>query len=474
MIVDDEPGIVELLSLVCKKNGWRPHATPSVAGARALLTDLGQLELAIIDRNLPDGSGIDLSREIRRQVPECEIIICTAEGSLQSAIEAIDVGAFDYVQKPIDNLDAFALRLRSAADKVQLRRRLDQSEERYRAAFFAAFDAMLVVDEGRILEVNHAATELFGVPEDHLRGTPFAQLVPNESMTFEGDATIKDARGAEKRIEIVRSRVMIAGKAAMLYTLRDMTARYEAERHKERLERTLREARTMEALGRLASGVAHDFNNLLSVILASAELLQMTPPVDPAVQQSVSDILSAGRSAADLTQRILAFGRGARRRAGSCDVAMAVTQLSGILRASVGQVNLAVTLADGLGSVGVDNDELGQILMNLVVNARDACADGGHIVIAATRADLDAAARLDGVVPGAYVVIKVTDDGKGMAPDVLERIFEPYFTTKLKGKGNGLGLSTVYGIVKNRGGLIQVQSEVGKGTTFSVHLPAAS
>jgi PAS domain S-box-containing protein len=471
IIVDDQAGTVALLTELCRTLGWRAHAAASVTEAILMVRELGGFELAIVEHSLPDGSGVDLARQLRRRSPDSEIVVCAADPSLAAANEAFDAGAYDFVRKPIEDVEMFKLRLKAARDKVLLSRRFRQSEERYKSAFFAAFDALLVVHEGRILEVNPSAAQLFGVSEDELRGEPIAQVVQETQNAFEGEETIRVA-GGEKRVEIVRSGIMLGGGAAMLYTLRDVTARAEAEKERERLERTLRESRTMEALGRLAGGVAHDFNNLLSVILASAELLQTSSDTD--VQRGVGDILTAGRSAADLVQRILAFGRGAQRRAGRCDVTAAIKELDPLLRSSLG-TRAALTIAApsrALGA-GVDSDEIGQILMNLVINARDAVNKGGQIGVAIEHRELDeTAAKQEGLSAAAYVVLSVQDDGCGMPAHVLERIFEPYFTTKAQGKGTGLGLATVYGIVKNRGGAIRVRSEVDHGTMFTVFLPA--
>lgn len=240
-----------------------------------------------------------------------------------------------------------------------------------------------------------------------------------------------------------------------------------------KLHDQLRQAQKMEAIGKLASGVAHDFNNMLSVILSYATLLQRQLKPHDLAYADVSEIQRAGERATHLTRQLLAFSRQQVLQPQVVDVGDLVGDMQPMLRRLLGEdVALALTTTHLLGRVLADPSQVEQIVMNLVVNARDAMPHGGTLNIKTSDVDVnDANLELHrGVTPGAYFVLSITDTGTGMDPATREQIFEPFFTTKEPGKGTGLGLATVFGIVKQSEGHITVQSEVGHGTTFSVYL----
>jgi nitrogen-specific signal transduction histidine kinase/ActR/RegA family two-component response regulator len=239
------------------------------------------------------------------------------------------------------------------------------------------------------------------------------------------------------------------------------------------LEDQLRQSQKMEAVGRLAGGVAHDFNNLLTVIKGYSELmLDQLQQADP-LRGSIEEVKKAADRAAGLTRQLLAFSRKQVLAPRVLDLNSIVTNMERLLQRLIGEdVQLATQLYGELGRVKADPGQTEQVIMNLAVNARDAMPKGGKLVITTSNAFLDAASLpRQTVVPGPYVRVDVSDSGVGMTPEVMSRIFEPFFTTKEQGKGTGLGLSTVYGIVQQSGGYVDVQSEIGKGSTFSVYLP---
>jgi signal transduction histidine kinase/ActR/RegA family two-component response regulator len=230
----------------------------------------------------------------------------------------------------------------------------------------------------------------------------------------------------------------------------------------------------MEAVGRLAGGIAHDFNNIVQAIGGYSELLQDSLAPDDPRRRTLDEILRAGERAAALTRQLLAFSRQQVMQPRVLDVNEVVATIESLLRRLIGEdVALVARLAGDLWTVRADPLQLEQILMNLVVNARDAMPQGGTITIETANASLDPSAGTDAfsVTRGPYVRLSVTDSGQGMPPDVRARAFEPFFTTKELGRGTGLGLSTVYGIVKQTGGYIWVDSEVGRGTCVRIYLP---
>jgi PAS domain S-box-containing protein len=244
------------------------------------------------------------------------------------------------------------------------------------------------------------------------------------------------------------------------------------------LEAQLRQAQKMEAVGQLAGGVAHDFNNLLTVITAATRFARESLPPDNPAGEDIAAIDAAAARAAQLTRQLLAFSRKQLLKPERLDVSRVAREAEQMLRRLIGaDVEIVADLAPGLPLVLADPGQLEQVLINLAVNARDAMPDGGRLTLrtAAVTVTPDEAARLGaGRVAGAYVRLSVRDSGIGMESDTLARLFEPFFTTKAPGKGTGLGLATVYGIVKQSGGYVWVTSAPGAGTTFEIDLPAAA
>jgi two-component system cell cycle sensor histidine kinase/response regulator CckA len=242
-----------------------------------------------------------------------------------------------------------------------------------------------------------------------------------------------------------------------------------------KLEAELRQAQKMDAIGRLAGGLAHDFNNLLMVISAYAELMQDELPPGDKLRKNTGEILGASRRAAELTRQLLAFGRKQMQALQVLDVNSVIRQIGKILPRLIGEdIQLVITAGKDLAKVKADPVQLEQIVMNLAANSRDAMPDGGKLIIETSNAHLDDSyiERRSMVPAGNYVLLSITDSGHGIAPEALAHIFEPFFTTKAEGKGTGLGLATVYGIVKQNGGFVWAYSEPGLGTTFKIYWPA--
>jgi PAS domain S-box-containing protein len=315
---------------------------------------------------------------------------------------------------------------------------------------------------GRTLRILNSKQQVPGLYREMWRtmlsGEVFRGTILNRKKngeTFLAERTITPLRDAEQRI------------THFISTDRDIT-----ERHK--LESQLQQAQKMDAIGVLASGVAHDFNNLLMVISAYAELMQDSLAVEHPLRRNVTEIMMAAGRAADLTRQLLAFGRKQKQVLRVLDLNSVIHEISRMLPHLIGEdIQLVIVPGDDLGKVEADPVQIEQVVMNLAANARDAMPRGGRLTIETANVQLDEAyLHSHSMVPaGDYVLLTVTDLGEGIAPEHLTHIFEPFFTTKEEGKGTGLGLATVYGIVKQSGGFIWVYSEPGMGTAFKIYLP---
>jgi PAS domain S-box-containing protein len=339
---------------------------------------------------------------------------------------------------------------------------------------------------GRIEDVNAEALRVFGYNREELVGQMIEILVPQRfhqahvghRYLYGHDLRTRPMRtgtelfarrkdGSEFPVEIGLGPLATKDGVLISSTIVDITAR-------KKMEEQLRFSQRMEAIGRLAGGVAHDFNNLLTVILGNSDvILDSLPAGHPAIQK-LEIIRKAGVSAADLTRQLLAFGRQQLVQPRILDLKDTLQKMEALLRRLIGEnIELRISLDSSLGAINADPGQIEQILLNLAVNARDAMPKGGRLGIEARNAEIDESyrERHPAIIPGRFVMLAVTDTGSGMDRETQARIFEPFFTTKELGKGVGLGLATVYGIVKQGGGYIWVYSEIGQGSVFKVYLP---
>ena len=382
----------------------------------------------------------------------------------------------------------FASFERDVTEDTRLRDQLVQSEKRYRSLFDnAQLGIFRSTPEGRFLAVNPTLVQMLGYASA-------TELMAVDIPTLYKDTTLRErllAESLEQR-KIQSTEVVWVRKNQSEIALR-LSGRLIADEQtgddtfeifvedittRQHLEAELRQAQKMEAVGQLAGGVAHDFNNQLTAILGYTELLLDQHGNDSALGRDLHEIQRAGRSSAKLTQQLLAFSRKQVLKMEVLDLNQVVRRLEEILRRVMGEdIQLQAKLGGELPHVRADSGQLDQVLMNLAVNARDAMPDGGALTIETSSVTLREDSRLPEsvkIVPGPYVVLSVNDTGVGMDGLTRARIFEPFFTTKEQGKGTGLGLATVYGIVKQLGGYIWVDSDPGQGARFTLHLPATS
>jgi two-component system cell cycle sensor histidine kinase/response regulator CckA len=358
---------------------------------------------------------------------------------------------------------------------------LRDKDKKFRILFEDSPQPMWIFDPEKqhFLEVNVALCRLYGYTPEEFRNLKLTDLQSEEEAErFLRQATrptgpapvvwrhrTKD--GTLIDVEVAVQDIQYSGRPAELAVVMDVSGRRQ-------LEDQLRQSQKMEAVGMLAGGVAHDFNNLLTIITGYSQLiLNSLGPTDPN-RHSVEQIMKAGERAAALTKQLLAFSRRQVLQPRVLDLNKLVESLSTMLQRLIGEdIDLRLVLPPDLGRVSADPGQVEQVLMNLAVNARDAMPKGGVLTIETANVALDReyASHHINTKPGGYVLMAVSDNGLGMDQATKERLFEPFFTTKSPGRGTGLGLSTVFGIVKQSGGGLEVYSELGTGTTVKVYLP---
>jgi PAS domain S-box-containing protein len=399
--------------------------------------------------------------------------------------------------------------IRDISDRVEAQRKFEQFLE------FAPDAIVGIGSDGRIVIANAQTEALFGHARGELIGRPVEVLVPERFRSVHPShrgAYFTDPRtrpmgadlelagrrkdGSEFPAEISLSSIESGDEVLGIAAIRDISDRVDAERERQELEDQLERARRdesererrvleeqlnqlrrLESVGQLAGGIAHDFNNLLGVILNYAQFVADELPEGSSAREDVDEIQRAAERGAALTRQLLIFSRREVVRPVVLDLNHLVSDLDRLLRRALGEhIELETRFAPGLWRVEADPGQVEQVLVNLAVNARDAMPTGGRLIVETTNVELDEAAReLDGsIAPGRYVRLAVSDTGIGMDPAVAARAYEPFFTTKPRGEGTGLGLTTVYGIVTGVGGSINIYSESGLGTTVKVHLPASS
>jgi signal transduction histidine kinase/DNA-binding response OmpR family regulator len=466
-----------------------------------------QPDTILLDVQMPGMDGFQVCRKLKDAPDTCHIpvIFLTAYNTdPASRARGLEIGADAFLAKPVEPVELVAqiramVRIKQAEDALRGdKRSLEEAvEERTAALAFSAakwsetFDAIsdvvcVISKDFDVLEINLAGCAFVGRAKSQMAGKKCYELFHGttapvaECPCARSAVTGRPASGvleqAGRYHELFAWPIASDGGAARAYVhiVKDATAQMAEKREKEQLEDRLRQSHKMEAIGRLAGGVAHDFNNLLSVILNHAEfVLEGVKESDP-VCDDVLEIRKAGERAASLTRQLLAFSRKQVIQPQTLNLNSVIRETEGMLRRLIGEdVELSTTLAHDLGLVRADKGQLSQVVMNLVVNSRDAMPNGGRIVMETSNCDIGAAqvGRDAALEAGPHVMLSVTDTGMGMDEATRARLFEPFFTTKELGRGTGLGLATVYGIVKQSGGDIQVVSELGKGTTFQVLLP---
>lgn len=489
---------------------------------RAALGENRPYSMAFVDLRMPPGwDGIETIGEIWKIDPQLQIVICSAYSDyswteitkrlgksdnlviLKKPFDNIEVLQLAHaltrkwelartVGRQIDNLDQ-AVRARTAELEVANVRLQEEMAERSRAQeqFVKAFGASPIpmsiqtLNEQRYVDVNEAFLKMIGYSREEVVGKLCAEVPAyanndDQRKFFEQLEKVGSIKAFELKLRTKSGVARTAVAAAELFEMgiepyallivQDVTERLT-------LEEQLRHAQKLEAVGKLASGVAHDFNNLLTIIEGHVTMAMSNKDLPPAVQDSLNETARAAVRAASLTQQLLTFSRKHTVQHRTLDLNAVLSDMRNMIGRLIGeQIDLTWRFASEPVWLHADEGNLQQIVMNLAVNSRDAMPGGGKLVIETSLVSIDpqSATRHPDARPGEFVCLRVTDTGCGMADEVLAHVFEPFFTTKDVGKGTGLGLATVYGIVKQHTGWIEVESKVNAGAIFTVFLPRGS
>ena len=490
LLVEDIPADAELIARELRRAGvgGRLQRVETRADYIRTLHEFAP-DLIIADHSLPSFSASDALEMAQREGAGVPVIVVTGSLDEETAADYIKAGAADYIVKShLERLGPAVLRAldlnRARAEQARAQEQLRQSEARYRTLVDGVRDVIFALaPDGTIASLNPAFETITGFPRDEWLGRPFEQLVHSDDLPLALELLSGVARGEPRPVNQFRIRTRKGdyrmgefaatpqyreGQLASILGIgRDVTERLS-------LEQQLRQAQKMEAVGRLAGGVAHDFNNILTAITGYADLLLEDLGTTDRRRDDIAEIRKAAERAAGLTRQLLAFSRQQVMQVRVLDLNDVVADTQNMLGRLLGEdIALVTRLDPALGAVKADPGQLEQVIMNLAVNARDAMPGGGKLTIETANAELDDTYVREHFParPGSYVMLAVSDTGTGMSDEVQSHLFEPFFTTKEKGKGTGLGLATVYGIVKQSGGYIWVYTEPGHGTTFKIYLP---
>lgn len=390
---------------------------------------------------------------------------------------------------------ALGLLLASRSQHDEATHALKESERRFRRAISGApFPIMIHAENGEVITVNTAWTRLTGYEHDDIptiaewthkaygeRQDPVREYIDSlyalDGPKAEGVYMVKTRYGDTRAWDFSSAPIgtMENGRRLVISMAMDVTRRMQAESEREKIEEQLIQSRKMESVGRLAGGLAHDFNNFLTIIIGHTEMMLDQKSPDQPDHKGLTEIRNAAERSADLTRQLLVFARKQTVSPRVVDLNEAIASLLKMMKRLIGEdIDLVWTPESGLVPVRIDPSQIDQVVANLCINARDAIPNTGTIMIETHHVTIDDDFCLDHAEaePGRYARLTVSDNGSGMDKDMLPLIFEPFFTTKELGRGTGLGLATVYGIVKQNKGFITVYSEPGEGTTFKIYLPS--
>ncbi|BBO73118.1 hypothetical protein DSCW_05350 [Desulfosarcina widdelii] len=504
LIVDDEPRMCTSLEALLQSKNYQVSSVN--CGKDALVSlKTTRFALVLLDVHLPDMPGHEILSHIKIQRPDTPVIFITGDTDLDSALSALQNGAYDYIRKPfepdkliktVENALAQGALLR---EKETIDKQLKLSEERYRYLVQNIPDIIYTLDaDGNFTFLSEAVEHLLETKVDDLIGKHYSTIV-SEADREKANWFFNERRSGKRISSGLELRLKVAGKTPstsqkdrfVTVELKSVGI-YEAVppdgkkqlvgthgvirdiHERKQLQTQLHSAQRMEALGTLAGGIAHDFNNLLMGIQGRSALMAMDLDDDHPHGEHLSAIDDYIRSAKELTNQLLGFARGGKYEVKPIDINELVHSTATMFGRTRKEISIHIKTHDEAIVLEADHRQIEQVLINLFMNAWQAMPDGGELYlgteIAIPNDEFCMAYKME---PGSYARVSVTDTGIGMDTKIQARIFDPFFTTKEKNRGTGLGLASVYGIIKNHGGVITVSSEKGQGSTFNIYLPVS-
>ncbi|MEO6996268.1 MAG: response regulator [Lacunisphaera sp.] len=496
LLVEDDPRDADLIVLALRRDGFEPDCRRVDTKADYLRDLNSDWDVIMADYSLPGFGGIEALELLKETGLEIPFMLVSGTIGEETAVEAMKFGASDYLLK--DRLARLGAAVRGVLEQSHRRKQhkqaleaLQRTSRTLQTIFDSAPVAILGLDlQGKIVRWNAGAFRMFGWTEGEVIGR-ICPTVPEENhadylaMIAEvirtGGQTGLIARRLTKNGEMLHTRIVAAGlrdttgeTIGVMTIIEDITKQRQAEEALRQSEEQLRQSQKMEAIGQLSSGVAHDFNNLLTVIKGHLDLFQIKGQISPTMINSVQQINHAADRASTLTRQLLMFSRQQVMHQEEHNLNGLVANLGKMLgRLLPEKIMIEVNCATRPMMISADEGMVEQVLLNLAINARDAMADGGSLLISTQPVDFTktAAARIPQAREGKFVCLQLSDSGAGIPAETLPRIFEPFFTTKEIGKGTGLGLAMVYGIMQQHNGWITVESKLGEGTTFRAYFP---
>jgi len=495
LVVEDDDGLRRLICKRLERKKFKVEALGTGESALARLKSNPDV-LLLLDYKLPDMTGRELIENLVENGYTVPFVIITGHGDERIAVDMMKLGARDYLVKDQALLEVLPQVMEQIHSQIttqkklsRVKKALHESEERFRMLFNRGTDAIFVQeikngDYGNFIEVNDIACQRLGYTREELLQMSMKNVeIPVNKNTGKEAAGLPTNNTASKQyhlyeaIQITKYGKQICvennahfidleEKPAVLCISRDITLR-------KQLEEQLRQAQKMEAIGKLAGGIAHDFNNLLTAIMGYSELVLVNMEPENPHRENLEEIRLAGKRASSLTQQLLAFSRKQVLKPKILNLNQVVKGMERMLQRIIGEdIHLNSQLEPHLDRIKADTGQLEQIILNLTVNAVDAMPGGGTLMIKTQNKIIpnDTDILSPGSRPGKFVCLSFFDSGEGIDKKVIPQIFEPFFTTKAN--GTGLGLSVVYGIVKQHNGWITVHSEPGGGTTFNIYFPA--